>query len=703
MVPIIRLASSCNANGVDMMRLNIFLSTVALSLPVYAELPCNLCPLDEQSQTEVTFGLALVDEVQPWMGSSMLYSEDGTYAFLNLQQEQRGQNGEFFSNRIRLDSPEFNRWDLSAGKQGSWSLDISVNSFQMLSSNDSQTVFSGVGSNNLSLPDSWVTGSTTSAMASIAESLTPVELSMQHQDLLIVASRELDEHWQLGVAVTERKQDGIRDVGGMIGTNFANARVVVLPAFTDSTTTDFELSANYIKDNTSLQFSYLVSNYDQAADSVTWENPYSNQITEPAGEISLAPNNSFHQLSVNGGHLFSAVSRLNFSLAYGQYLQDQPFSPYTVNNLMLFDDLPTDSLDGQIDSLIANIRYARDLNDRLSFDVSYRYDDQDNQTDSELYNYVIADTQVTATARSNLPYSYQKQKLRTKLRYRVSKATQLQAGLVYTDMERDNQEVKELTSDEIWTRVNWRPSTKSNLSLRFSQTKQRGSEYGTLEFLTTTPENPLLRKYNLADQDRNRVLFVASRQIGGATSLGLRLNMAEVDYPDTQIGLTETSETGAYIDLSYSPMSKYALNIYLGQDSYESEQAGSVSVSDPDWLATIDEQAISAGLDFSWISDSGTYEQEVGFNVIEADLDVKVADSAFPNVSSSVDRITYEGTFHSSDVLKYSVKLLYERYSEDDWATDDIDPDTISNILALGEESSNEESLAIVLGAGYRF
>ena len=77
--------------------------------------------------------------------------------------------------------------------------------------------------------------------------------------------------------------------------------------------------------------------------------------------------------------------------------------------------------------------------------------------------------------------------------------------------------------------------------------------------------------------------------------------------------------------------------------------------------------------------------------------------SDLPDLESTLDSVRLEGLYRWSERLDATVNLRFERFSTEDWALQDVEPDTLPTILTLGADPYDYNVWAIGIGFRYRF
>lgn len=664
---------------------------------------CVLCPDPAEGAVTLSAGVAAVDDVDPWRGSRLPWVDDGAYPQLGLDYRGGNREGQRLDSRLAVDSDTDYFWDVGGGRQGSWTVDLSTRGYGIRAAGGARTPFDAVSKDKLILPESWTTGPTTEQMPDLGAGLQPVEIGSDHRDTQLVIDSRVAPRWRLNASAIERKVEGERAIGAVIGSNNRNGGAVILPAPVNHTTRNLELRSDYIGGEDTVSLALRFSEFRNDQQRLSWDNPYSEASRAPRGAMALAPENQFLQLDLSGAHRFSAASQLSFQVAYGRATQDQRFEPYTVNPSQAILTLPRDSLNGERNTWVATARYAHRFDSELVLDIDYRYEDLDNVTEQDLYSYVIGDFRVsTGMPRSNLGYDFARQELGTRLAYPLTPAIRLQGGVDLSRTDRSDREVEHADELELWGNLRWRFGAASTLALRGERGYRRGDEYGMVPGIEP-PENPLLRRYSLADQDRWSVQLTASHPLTERLTLGAQLRSSRIEYPDTQIGLSDTDEASASLDVSYSPDGRWSAALFTSFDRFDSRQYGSAAFAAADWEAEIEDSAVTIGGNFNWHPLDGRWEHSLELSRVEGQSDIAVNADPFPEIGADLLRFVSRSRYRVNDTLSGVFEIWYERYHEDDWALQGVAPDSVARVLSLGEDVRDHDAVAAVLSLRYLF
>jgi hypothetical protein len=174
-----------------------------------------------------------------------------------------------------------------------------------------------------------------------------------------------------------RDRDGTRPHA--LGFGSAGGRFVNFRAPVDDHTNNWSGDILLLRERWNLEFDYSGSSYDNDADSVTLESPFTPTVplgdttqgrisrdpeTVPLGDttqgrISRDPDNTLHQFSLSGSTELPGEmpARLAGTLSYGRLTQDESFLPHSANPApgAANPPLPQSDLDGKVNTLLGNL------------------------------------------------------------------------------------------------------------------------------------------------------------------------------------------------------------------------------------------------------------------------------------------------------------------------------------------------------------
>lgn len=701
----------------------------------------------------VEIGIGFVTQDSFRFGKFNGLEDDGPYGVFNLDYYKRGawdgDSADYV--RIRADNLglDSRSVDAEVGRQGDYRVRVSYDEIPSNRSDSAQTIFQGAGGNNLTLPPDWVPAQNTAGMTNLLSSLRDVDLRTERQRFGAGLDKLLPGDLSFSIDYQYEEKDGLKGLAGTFGNTGGNPRSVLLPEPVDYETHKIDLVGRYIQDKMQVELRYHASIFNNDNASLRWQNPFSaiNGWVPSAGfptgvgEMALPPDNTFHQGTALFGYNFDNRNRIVADIAIGRMSQDDPFLAFTTDPILaagITEPLPRDSLDGRIDTMVANLRYSGRLTDRLNLNASYRYDERDNETPRDRYAMISADSiaqdvsPTSSRVRFNQPYSYEENQLRLDLNYRLAARTRVNVLGEYRDIDRT---FTERNSSEEWTYgagLIHQLSDTLDLNLKLSRAERDGSQYdGTAPFRSGfTPEHvasvpggfenpPELRRFHLADRDRDLAGILATWTPSEFWSVGLDVNYSRDDYTDSELGLTGARIRAYTLEFNATPVRDLSTYAFFTHEENDYDQNG-VSfqgganrinqVNDPNrfWQALHRERIDTAGLGFAWKPNDGRYQ--FGLDLVSTLSKADVAVSTGSSLSSAplpsnrvrLNSATLFGTFAITDDLAVRGDIWHERYRSEDFALD-IPANQLANVILFGEEAPDFDVTFVSLSLIYRF
>ena len=351
-----------------------------------------------------------------------------------------------------------------------------------------------------------------------------------------------------------------------------------------------------------------------------------------------------------------------------------------------------------------------------------------------MFPYIGADSQDQRRyelGRINRPYSYTRQRADAIATYRFGKSARLKAGVDYSDYSRDFQEVRD--SDEFaWLAgVSLRGWSQGSLNIDYRSSRREVSEYiGNAPLINSylpgqvDPDDydnhPLLRKYYLTDRDREEFRFRADFTPSAVVNLGFAASYAEDDYDDAYFGLNKAKVRSMSIDAGWYPQEHVSLTGFYTKEKYDAAQSARAffndsSAQDPanDWFADSRDKVDTwhFALAFSDIGEERGWKGvdfglDYTFSNTRSDIGVTAATAytaPLPELQAKMRTFTLWGSAQVSANSSIRLEAENAELASSDWALDGVAPDTLANVLLLGEGAANYDLWLITGSWTYRF
>ena len=671
-------------------------------------------------------------------------TDKGWYALLDFRMEKRPvwDSGDTVRWRVQgwrlgLDS---RRFEIDYNQQGTQNFYFDYREIPNNRFTDGLTPYRAQSSSNWRLADGWLVqpgSSNTRGFLTLEESLVSLTVDTKRRRMDFGYDRKLGDKWQLDFDFRHETKEGNRTLASIFGWSGGNPRAVILPAPVDWTTDIAEIMFRYNTSRIQAGAGVYASFFTNDQGTLTFQNAYGRQndwqesvrYPDAQGRIDLAPENQYVQFRAYGGMNFAARTRLTADFSYGKMEQDDVLLDWSVNpNLNVNTPVPRTKLDAEVNVTMLNLRLTSQFARSLGLRVNYHYDDRDNKTGQDVYPYIGGDSQdqrAFEDGRINLPYSYTRHKADAILTWRFVRSSRLRAGVEYQDYSRDYQEVRD--SDELtWLAgLSMRGWDKGSVNFDYRNSTRDVSEYvpnapllaysvpGTVE--PDDHENhPLLRKYYLTDRDRQEVRLRADYFPTAALNIGFAAILAEDDFDDEFFGLNQAEIESYTIDFGFFPSETISLTGFYTLETYEASQSARSwftpdTAVDPknDWFADIDDEVDTWNFAINFTDDGGF---DLGADYTYSDVRSNYTVTAISQSTGPLpELVTKMQTFSLWAGMQIgdssNIRLTAERseLSSDDWGLDNVVPDSLNNVLLLGESAANYDLWLIYGSWTYRF
>jgi predicted porin len=255
------------------------------------------------------------------------------------------------------------------------------------------------------------------------------------------------------------------------------------------------------------------------------------------------------------------------------------------------------------------------------------------------------------------------------------------------------------------TGLKWQPRDNFDASVRLSRSSRDASDYQA----ELTNQNPLLRKYTLADRDRDTAGLLLNYAPMSNMNIGLSTDLVDDDYTDSDLGLTDAESKNYNLDLSYYPAQNIQLNAFYSHDRIESRQVGSPSSGSfykVNYDDKVDTLGLGANFDDVWKSwDLGiNYRYSKGTGEIKyTGLSTGTASNSYPDLENELHHVELSAAYDLKENTRVKFSAIYEHMRSDDWALDGIPAYPANQLLTLGNDTEEYNVFAFMVAVQHRF
>ena len=666
---------------------------------------CETCPYPKSGASgAIDAGIGYVSEDSTTFGNYTGLQQKGAYLDLGGKLLYRGDDG-YFADLTASDLGIDTRWlDIQTGREGLYGLRFGYAEIPRYFADGARTPFAGNGGNRLTLPAGVGFPAADTASMPLGSTLKPIELGYLNKRYDLSGAWIGQDNFTYRVSLRRDVRDGTKATAGSF---FSTASQLAAPV--DQTTDQFEVAVSYATAQLQATLAYQYSQFKNGFDSLTWDNPF-NPVVAGAdrGQMALAPDNTFQQIVGSIGYQIMPTLRASADAAFGRGTQNADYLASTVNAVLApsVPPLPSQSLDGQVDTYNGNVKLTYTPLDNLRLNAIYAWDVRDNETAVQSYPIVSTSMFINPNPRSNTPFSLTQNRVKLNADYRGPGTWKLNGGVDWEDRDYTYTAVANTQETTLWGRASVQALDNLGLSFNLAYGDRNPSTYG-VAYWFPDPQNPLMRNYNLAARKRGTAGARADWAANDMVSLGFGVAYTKDDYDETQIGLIESDTWNLFADLAVVLTEQTRFHLYWQGEKTSSLQKGSQLVTTPDWTGNVDDKfdVYGIGVKHTAIVDKLELGADLWFSRGRSDTSVQTAlnEPPYPTNTSSRDVVKLYASYKLTDNLWLNGSYWYESYKSADWQLDGVQPDTVFNLLSFGNQSPRYHQNVVRLSLRYSF
>jgi len=431
--------------------------------------------------------------------------------------------------------------------------------------------------------------------------------------------------------------------------------------------------------------------------SMSWQN-----WATPTGVVntmSSAPGNDFNQITATGGVNISSTTKLVAGGSYGRATQNDAFLTDPTTPVV-----PVSSLNGLVLTTAFNAKLTAKPAKKLNVSAGYKYDDRDNRTPVNIYQYAHAGESPVANANfipgpnnalgavlaqnanANRPYSRRLNQIAADADYGFAKGHWLKTGYEFEKIDRscpgtwiDCADAD--TTHEHTLRAEWRAITAGEFSGRLGYTyaSRRAPNYNENAFLALVPyagvspasaiggatamsfmtgngwtgwgpsagftattgnmnlffpsnnalanamyannnrisELPGMRRYYVADRDRNKIRSLLTWQASDALSVQGGADLTRDQFPNSTYGVQSSKGLAVNLDGTYALEDGLSVNLSYTYENMRSLTAGNSYTANSNAALITNGQPNAAGLSGNLCDSYTTLQQRNNNNKLD--------------------------------------------------------------------------------------
>lgn len=637
--------------------------------------------------SSVTAGVGFQNNDRAQLGIFDGRRDDGATLLLDADIKKRddatGTWNQLKINSLGLDSREL---ELRHSRQGDYGVSLEYNRIPRETPYTVNTGLNGIGTE-------------TQVVTVVAPGAgSNVQLGMHRDRYTLGFNKIFSDALELTVKFRQEEKKGLRHFG-----SYSGAQAIFLVEPINSSTRQLDASLNYLGKDLQLQGGYYGSWYDNSNRLLTVTTAVPSTIY-----VSLPPDNSAHQLYLNGAYAISSSTKATMRLAQTTGIQ---------NDQGLLSALPAAQVWAGYTGVKAKVVTteaqfgvtAKPMKD-LSLLANIQYHNRSDKTPHVPYNNL-------ATPDETTPQSFRNLNAKLEASYRVQAGFKLMGGAYLDIRERtipfshlNNQPAVPTNVGGNWTvpavgtnerEVPYRAKTEER-TLKAQATKNISDELnGSLALAYSSRDGSnfywadqqnLVNPMHMADRDRTKLGLKLDWSPAEAVSLQARIDHAKDDYGRNGLngdytapigntlngtGIKDGSANLFSVDASYKLNDNWQLSAWYSRDESKASQLAFQNNFGTSPMRKIDladigdslgigikgqaTEKVSLGADLQWNKSVGKYQQANSNNqaTIVEDL---------PNITNKTLRLALNGVYQLDKKSSVRVDLIHDRWDTNDWS-----------------------------------
>lgn len=369
------------------------------------------------------------------------------------------------------------------------------------------------------------------------------------------------------------RREGTMPYGATFG--FSNDAEVAAPI--DTRTTDVRAGLEWANQRGMLRVGYDGSWFDNKIQTLVWDNPWaftSTTALSSQGRMALSPSSTLHSVTTSGAVKLPLDSRFAGNVTVGSWNQNEALLPFSINpNSPAVQPMPRSTADASARTVAMNYSITSRPNRFVWLNARFRYYDFDNRTPVfaiSQYNRYDSGLGTVPTGGSE-PLSSVRHNIDLDASFTPGTFTSVRVGYGHDWTDRTHRIFARTTEDV--GRVSIDTTQFGWLTLRgiFEQSVRKGHDF-ELEDLTIIREQPLIRHFDIADRDRDRVTGLV--QITPRPEIAISLSGARGrdDYKNSGLGLRDNRNRSYSLTFDLTPAEKVSAALFYTFERYDALQ-----------------------------------------------------------------------------------------------------------------------------------
>jgi len=315
---------------------------------------------------------------------------------------------------------------------------------------------------------------------------------------------QFHDHWTINASIRPEHKDGLKPMG-TVSRNTGGDIATVIPDKIDTDHNQVATSLSFKGTRTYGQVGYYGSFFTNHVASMSWQNWAT--VAHTVNTMSSTPSNSFNQVNGNFAVKMGTSTKLVASGAYSHASQNDALLTDVTTPIV-----PVTSLNGLVVTTLLSARLTSRPAKKLNWSASYKYNNRDNQTPINIYQYADAGelpavnpsfpagpsnplgSVVAQNANANRPYSRRLNQADFEAEYAVAPGQWIKGTYAFEQIHRECNGswincVDAATTNENAAGVEWRATMGASLTARvgYVYSARRAPDYNENAFLSLVP------------------------------------------------------------------------------------------------------------------------------------------------------------------------------------------------------------------------
>ncbi|MEK7288278.1 MAG: MtrB/PioB family outer membrane beta-barrel protein, partial [Elusimicrobiota bacterium] len=454
-----------------------------------------------------------------------------------------------------------------------------------------KSLYDGIGTANLTLPDDLQTdlsgsASTTDAanrLRAYADSAGSTDLALRRDQIAMDLAWDVKDPIKVNLDWSNEKRKGTRPFGATFG--FGNA--IEVPEPIDYDTTNLNSAVEYKGKSFYASVTHAFSAFNNANSTLLFDNPfriadsihtrgYSQNYLNGAiaGRFALAPDNSFNNLAALVTKELPAHSRLVTNASLGWMRQNENLPPITTNSALATavgyePTLPRNSAEAAVNTKLYSLALTSKPIKKLHAKAHYRYQQHQNKTE-EMTIPIWVSVDVTSKTNASARYvSSIKRSGGLELAYDVAEKTEISLALENENASFNNGSAN--SENENVYKLGLNTKKIRLVDLRFSlERANKKSDYP--DYTLANLELPWMRKYYAAGRDRNRVVAMVGAEPLENVGVEFEYIYGQDKFPKSEFGLQKDVHHIVSMDVDWALTEQVRVTPFYTLETYKNQQ-----------------------------------------------------------------------------------------------------------------------------------